>query len=1090
VKKLILLLLLSPLAAAQIPARYDLPTVTTTSNPVPPGSLPNVLAVTNANVSVCGFPATITAGVCTNKIITYTDSSLSTPCPSTAPLTAPGSTACISTTGLQGTFGFWYNAATQTHITYTVKASWGTFGPYDILQSGTGGNSAPKVAYAATETGADAGQKIANAITAAGAGGLVVTRGLNGNIVSQIILPATTALDCSGSTFTMTGQDQGQTAGVIDIQGDNSSIFGGTQGDVCSFKRGDGTNIQTLIYVRQPSKYISLHDLYFDENRTHQTCPELTCFYAAVKSDPTGASTGDIRMWNVVFEHGMSRPFDFRSVNNLWVHNFKVEDCDTVNPNYGCEAGSIDEGGVFAPGIGGTSIANGGSSYPLSGSTLAYSAPHAGGTQATGTPIIANGVPNNLTLLTTAHDFTGPPWVKISDSTGKNTTASATISGQGTSVTVQNGGSFTGSPAGTLIWNNQPGIGGTLIGVYSGGGLASCTFTGGTAYRSGYVTGTPTSATGTGAFVVLSVDPITGAGAGCSVKNAGENYANTDTLTLTQVGGTGATCPAQFSAGALTGCQTGTLVGGDGYFASQTTYQLNLTSGTQVTAPQLTLVVTFYVQKIQFTNVTSGYTAPTCTMGGGGSITIPPATCSVGIGNGVWIGTTMTNKGTGYYVAGDPAPTVALSGTGGSGASGVPQQQVILNPTTNVFVSDGLISDYSDSFAMGRCVNCHMSRMTLLGRPYFGKTPRATAGGIDMADCDGCDADQIIIKGANGPQFGMIGFDIVGVTTVMPKHNQLSNFEFDPTATAPGVTPQDISGFDQLLEVGASSQPATCTDVGVSHGHMVGVRMLISNCDHVTVDNVQFTNINPIQGIHSAIDLHPFSFIPQVLQSIDIHDNRFSTTDASITSAVLYESALTGNFPFTQQGNIYENGIVDYLDPGGIMGASVDYQNMTIKQSTGYAAIPKYRIRCASGTQGTPGRLSNGSLCGPISFEVYDAAGQGFTNADGFITGVDIIAQQISTPSGGQVSVAGNLRAQNAAGGGGMVSELTWEPNAVISNVPHYFLAGITLGTAGPSWTFGASAPTGACVSGSLYSNTGGSPNTFYVCQSSAWVGK
>jgi len=100
------------------------------------------------------------------------------------------------------------------------------------------------------------------------------------------------------------------------------------------------------------------------------------------------------------------------------------------------------------------------------------------------------------------------------------------------------------------------------------------------------------------------------------------------------------------------------------------------------------------------------------------------------------------------------------------------------------------------------------------------------------------------------------------------------------------------------------------------------------------------------------------------------------------------------------------------------------------------------------------------------------------------------VAQQISTPSGGQVSVAGNLRAQNAAGGGGMVSELTWEPNAVISNVPHYFLAGITLGTSGPTWTTGASAPTPPCVNGSLYSNTSGSPNTLYVCQSSAWVGK
>ena len=58
---------------------------------------------------------------------------------------------------------------------------------------------------------------------------------------------------------------------------------------------------------------------------------------------------------------------------------------------------------------------------------------------------------------------------------------------------------------------------------------------------------------------------------------------------------------------------------------------------------------------------------------------------------------------------------------------------------------------------------------------------------------------------------------------------------------------------------------------------------------------------------------------------------------------------------------------------------------------------------------------------------------------------------------------------------------------------PHISVVGsgnptITMGTA--SITFASSAPSGSCVSGSLWTNSGGSPNTLYVCQSSAWVGK
>jgi hypothetical protein len=143
-KKLIALVCLLPFAAlAQTPARFDQPAVMTTPAQVPVGSLPNLLAVTNATVAICGFPATMSGGMCTNTITTYTDSTLNTACPASSQLTAPGSNQCIPTTGLQGSFGFWYNAAAQVHMTYTVRAKWGTFGPFDILQSGVVAGGSP-----------------------------------------------------------------------------------------------------------------------------------------------------------------------------------------------------------------------------------------------------------------------------------------------------------------------------------------------------------------------------------------------------------------------------------------------------------------------------------------------------------------------------------------------------------------------------------------------------------------------------------------------------------------------------------------------------------------------------------------------------------------------------------------------------------------------------------------------------------------------------------------------------------------------------------------------------------------------------------
>jgi hypothetical protein len=157
-KTLLLAFLLLPASVfAQGIARYDLPILPTTPSTAPIGSLPQVLAVTNATVSVCSYPATIVSGMCTNTITTYTDSTGATACPSTAQLTAPGTSVCTSTTGLQGALGFWYNGSAA-HLTYTVKTPWGAFGPYDIAPSiGAAGNpSAPAYCIQFANSGASA----------------------------------------------------------------------------------------------------------------------------------------------------------------------------------------------------------------------------------------------------------------------------------------------------------------------------------------------------------------------------------------------------------------------------------------------------------------------------------------------------------------------------------------------------------------------------------------------------------------------------------------------------------------------------------------------------------------------------------------------------------------------------------------------------------------------------------------------------------------------------------------------------------------------------------------------------------------------
>jgi hypothetical protein len=139
-------------------------------------------------VNFCGYPATIVSGVCTNKVTTYTDVTLATPCISTQQIVLAGTSSCTSAGDGQGNWGVWVPPGTYT---YTLTISGVSYGPYTV----TAGLNNPvknlnNIFEAVGYAGADASIKINACLTdvIAAGGGTCDATGLNGTqTISQQI---------------------------------------------------------------------------------------------------------------------------------------------------------------------------------------------------------------------------------------------------------------------------------------------------------------------------------------------------------------------------------------------------------------------------------------------------------------------------------------------------------------------------------------------------------------------------------------------------------------------------------------------------------------------------------------------------------------------------------------------------------------------------------------------------------------------------------------------------------------------------------------------------------------------------------------
>ncbi len=283
-----------------------------------------------------------------------------------------------------------------------------------------------------------------------------------------------------------------------------------------------------------------------------------------------------------------------------------------------------------APGLASIAVTNAGSSYQTA---PAVTFAGGGGTGATATATVVNGVVTQITLNNRGSGYTSAPTVTLAASTGIS------------SVTVTNAGTgYQTAPAVTFAGGGGTGAAATATvanGVVTGISLTN--------YGTGY-TSNPT--------VTLALPGI----ASVTVTNGGTNYVTAPTITFAGGGGTGAAATANVTNGVVTGITMTNY--GAGYTSAPT---VNFANGR----------ATGIVTQIAVVNGGANYAvapvltvaAPVCTING----TTCVQAAATAVLNGTVVGSVnITNPGAGYGAApGVTAPdhtgvTSITLGTGGT----------------------------------------------------------------------------------------------------------------------------------------------------------------------------------------------------------------------------------------------------------------------------------------------------------------------------------------------------------------------------------------------------------------------------------------
>ena len=130
-KRLILFTFAASLVFGQVAFRIDPTPIFTTPGSTPPGASAPMYAVSGVSIQLCSTAS------CSTPAVAYTDGTASTPCPSNAAVTLPGSGFCQTTTSAYGQFGFWLMPGTYWYK--AILPSGQAMGPFALTVGGSGG---------------------------------------------------------------------------------------------------------------------------------------------------------------------------------------------------------------------------------------------------------------------------------------------------------------------------------------------------------------------------------------------------------------------------------------------------------------------------------------------------------------------------------------------------------------------------------------------------------------------------------------------------------------------------------------------------------------------------------------------------------------------------------------------------------------------------------------------------------------------------------------------------------------------------------------------------------------------------------------
>lgn len=231
-KKLLLFVIFLPsLWAQSSPARWDIGGPVPGLSTISTGPIPYFIALTDGvKLNWCQYPAnSIQGSPCTNYSPTYTDTTLTTACPSTQPIVLQNSNVCRTTSDAEGNLGVYVPAGIYT---YTLTDGSITYGPYVVtLGAGSGGGGgAANQSVAFTSV-------LSATLTVSSSTANIVYECWDNNSPANSIVPANVSINPSTFlvTFTFAVAQSGYC--VVNSSGGSGGGGGGTPG-------GSNGNIQ------------------------------------------------------------------------------------------------------------------------------------------------------------------------------------------------------------------------------------------------------------------------------------------------------------------------------------------------------------------------------------------------------------------------------------------------------------------------------------------------------------------------------------------------------------------------------------------------------------------------------------------------------------------------------------------------------------------------------------------------------------------------------------------------------------------------------------------------------------------------------